>query len=151
MLIRVTSDPLDPAEAIAAVSSPAAGAVNVFLGVVRDNNLGRKVQYLEYDAYPTMAEKVMAQLATEAMQRYELIDCAVLHRTGRLEIGETSLLIVVSTGHRDASFAAGQWLVDAVKARVPVWKKEVWDNGEEWLEGPGEHPQHGSHETALRP
>ncbi len=73
--------------------SPAAGAINVFLGVVRDNNLGRRVQYLEYDAYPSMAEKVMRELAVEAKERFALEDCAVLHRTGRLEIGEASLLI----------------------------------------------------------
>ncbi len=136
MLIRVTPDELDTAEAIQAVGSPAAGAINVFLGVVRDNNLGRKVQYLEYDAYPSMAEKVMRQLAEEARERFALEDCAVLHRTGRLEIGEASLLIAVSCGHRAASFEAGHWLVNEIKKKVPVWKKEVWEDGEAWVEGP---------------
>jgi molybdopterin synthase catalytic subunit len=136
MLIRVTPDELDTAEAISAVGSPAAGAINVFLGVVRDNNLGRKVQYLEYDAYPSMAEKVMGELAEEAKARFGLEDCAVLHRTGRLEIGEASLLIAVSCGHRAASFEAGHWLVNEIKKKVPVWKKEVWENGEAWVEGP---------------
>jgi molybdopterin synthase catalytic subunit len=136
MLIRVTESVLDPAEAIAAVASPAAGAINVFLGVVRDNNLGRQVEYLDYEAYPSMAEKVMAEIATEAMARFGLEDVAVLHRTGRLEIGEASLLIVVSCGHRAASFEGGHWLVDEVKKRVPVWKKEVWEGGESWIEGP---------------
>ena len=136
MLIRVTSEPLDTAEAIAAVESPAAGAINVFLGVVRDNNLDRKVSHLVYDAYPEMAEKVMRQIAEEAVKRFGLIDCAVLHRTGRLAIGETSLLITVSCGHRAESFEGGHWLVNEVKKNVPVWKKEVWEDGEEWIEGP---------------
>jgi molybdopterin synthase catalytic subunit len=136
MLIRVTEAPLDPNEAVAAVESPAAGAINVFLGVVRNNNLGRNVSYLEYDAYPEMAEKVMRELAEEAKTRFQLEDCAVLHRTGRLEIGEASLLVVVSCGHRAESFDAGHWLVNEIKKRVPVWKKEVWDDGEEWIEGP---------------
>ena len=136
MLIRVTSEPLDTAEAIAAVESPAAGAINVFLGVVRDNNLDRKVSHLVYDAYPEMAEKVMRQIAEEAVKRFGLIDCAVLHRTGRLAIGETSLLITVSCGHRAESFEGGYWLVNEVKKNVPVWKKEVWEDGEEWIEGP---------------
>jgi molybdopterin synthase catalytic subunit len=136
MLIRVTPDELNTAEAVQAVGSPAAGAINVFLGVVRDNNLGRKVQYLEYDAYPSMAERVMRELAEEAKERFGLEDCAVLHRTGRLEIGEASLLIAVSCGHRAASFEAGHWLVNEVKKKVPVWKKEVWEDGEAWIEGP---------------
>lgn len=136
MLIRVTPEVLDTAEAVAAVGSPRAGAINVFLGVVRDNNLGRQVQYLEYEAYPSMAEKVMGELAEEAKARFGLEDCAVLHRTGRLEIGEASLLIAVSCGHRAASFEAGHWLVNEIKKKVPVWKKEVWENGEAWVEGP---------------
>ncbi len=136
MLIRVTEDVLRPDDAIAAVESPAAGAINVFLGVVRDNNLGRRVGYLVYDAYPAMAEKVMREIAEEALERFGLVDCAVLHRTGRLEIGETSLLIAVSCGHRAASFEGGHWLVNEIKKRVPVWKKEVWEDGEAWIEGP---------------
>lgn len=136
MLIRVTPDELNTAEAVAAVGSAAAGAINVFLGVVRDTNLGRRVRYLEYDAYPSMAEKVMRELAEEAKERFGLEDCAVLHRTGRLEIGEASLLIAVSCGHRAESFEAGHWLVNEIKKKVPVWKKEVWEDGEAWIEGP---------------
>lgn len=136
MLIRVTESVLDPAEAIAAVANPVAGAINVFLGVVRNNNLGRQVDYLDYEAYPSMAEKVMGELAKEAMERFGLEGVAVLHRTGRLEIGETSLLIAISCGHRAESFEGGHWLVNEVKKRVPVWKKEVWEGGESWIEGP---------------
>jgi molybdopterin synthase catalytic subunit len=94
------------------------------------------VSYLEYDAYPAMAEKVMRELAEEAKERFGLEDCAVLHRTGRLDIGETSLLVAVSCGHRAESFEAGHWLVNEIKKRVPVWKKEVWEDGEAWIEGP---------------
>ena len=136
MLVRVTPDPLRPDEAISAVENPAAGAINVFLGVVRNNNLGRSVHYLDYEAYPSMAEKVMREIAEEAKNRFGFEDVAVLHRTGRLEIGETSLLIAVSCGHRAKSFEGGKWLVDEVKKRVPVWKKEVWSDGESWIEGP---------------
>ena len=136
MLIRVTPDILDPAEAIASVASSRAGAINIFLGVVRDNNLGRSVNHLDYEAYPTMAEKVMRQIAEESVVRFGFEDVAVLHRTGRLEIGETSLLIAVSSGHRAESFEGGHWLVNEIKKRVPVWKKEVWADGESWVEGP---------------
>ena len=136
MLIRVTPECLDPTEAIASVASPSAGAINVFLGVVRDNNLGRSVDFLDYEAYPSMAEKVMREIAEESITRFGFEDVAVLHRTGRLEIGETSLLIAVSSGHRAESFEGGHWLVNEIKKRVPVWKKEVWADGESWVEGP---------------
>ena len=136
MLIRVTPDVLQTDEAIASVASAGAGAINVFLGVVRNNNLGRTVSYLEYDAYPAMAEKVMRELAEEARERFGLEAAAVLHRTGRLEIGEASLLVAVSCGHRAESFEATHWLVNEIKKKVPVWKKEVWEDGEEWIEGP---------------
>ncbi len=136
MLIRVTPERLDPQEAIEAVRRDEAGAIDLFLGVVRNTNKGRDVDYLVYDAYPSMAEKTMRELAAEALRRFTLSDSAVLHRTGRLAIGETSLLVAVSAGHRAATFEAGHWLVNEVKRRVPVWKKEVWADGEEWIEGP---------------
>lgn len=136
MRILVTPDVLRADEAIASVASPRAGAIEIFLGVVRDHNLGRGVSYLEYEAYPSMAEKVMAKLAEEAKEKFGLADCAIFHRTGRLEIGETSLLVAISSGHRAPAFEAGKWLVDSIKQQVPVWKKEVWENGEAWIEGP---------------
>lgn len=136
MLIRVTDEVLTTDEAVKAVERPEAGAVSVFLGNVRNTNKGRAVSHLVYDAYPSMAEKVMRELGAEAVERFGLVDAAILHRTGRLEIGETSLLIAVSHGHRRESFEGGLWLVDEIKRRVPVWKKEVWADGEEWIEGP---------------
>ncbi len=136
MLVRVTDLPLDVNEAISAVETPSAGAVNVFLGVVRDNNLGRRVGHLVYDAYPSMAERVMRELGEEAIEKFGILDYAILHRTGKLAIGEASLLVTISSGHRGESFDAGHWLVNSIKKRVPVWKKEVWEDGEEWIEGP---------------
>ncbi|MCA9830704.1 MAG: molybdenum cofactor biosynthesis protein MoaE [Dehalococcoidia bacterium] len=136
MLVRVTDLPLDVNEAISAVETPSAGAVNVFLGVVRDNNLGRRVGHLVYDAYPSMAERVMRELGEEAIEKFGILDYAIFHRTGKLAIGEASLLVTISSGHRGESFEAGHWLVNSIKKRVPVWKKEVWEDGEEWIEGP---------------
>ena len=136
MLIRVTDQPLDPAEATSAVERDDAGAVNLFFGNVRNTNLGRGVQYLEYEAYGSMAEKTMREIGAEAIEKFGLKDVAILHRTGRLEIGETSLLVAVSSGHRRESFEGGHWLVNEIKKKVPVWKKEVWEDGESWIEGP---------------
>lgn len=139
MLIRVTEAPLEPAEAIAAVANPAAGAIDLFLGVVRNENLGREVDHLVYEAYPTMAEREMATIADEARRRFAVLDCALLHRTGRLAVGETSLVVAVASGHRQEAFEACRWIVDELKRRVPIWKKEVWSDGEEWIEGPEAH------------
>src|SRR3972149_7566966 len=108
-LFEVTADPLDPQRLIKHVRRDGSGAVAGFLGVVRDNSMGRRVLYLEYDAYPEMAEQVMRQIAEEAMARWPLTDVAIQHRTGRLEIGETSLLIAVSSGHRKEAFEASHW------------------------------------------
>ncbi|GBD12191.1 Molybdopterin synthase catalytic subunit [bacterium HR24] len=135
MHIEVTAEPLDPQRAVELVRRDDAGAVVVFLGVVRDHNLGRRVLYLEYDAYPEMARRVMRELAEEAMGRWPIVDVAVLHRIGHLEVGETSLLVAVSSPHRAEAFDAAHWLVDRLKERAPIWKKEVFEGGEEWIEG----------------
>jgi molybdopterin converting factor subunit 1 len=139
-LFEVTEEPLDPQRLVERVRKDASGAVAVFLGVVRDNNMGRRVLYLEYDAYPEMATRVMRQLAEEAMARWPLTDVAMQHRSGRLKIGETSLLIAVSSPHRKEAFEACHHLVDRFKDVVPIWKKEVWEGGEVWIEG--EQPVH---------
>ena len=134
-LFEVTAEPLDPQRLIERVRRGESGAVAVFLGVVRDNSRGRRVLYLEYDAYPEMATRVMREIAEEAMARWPITDIAMQHRTGRLEIGETSLLIAVSSPHRREAFEACHHLVDRFKEVVPVWKKEVWEDGEVWIEG----------------
>ena len=135
MLFEVTADPLDPQRLADHVRSDESGAVALFYGVVRNNNKGRKVLYLEYDAYPEMATKIMRQIADEQKAAKEIDDVAIQHRTGRLEIGETSLLIAVSSAHRKEAFDACHALVDRFKEVVPIWKKEVWEGGEEWIEG----------------
>ena len=135
MLFEVTDKPLDPQRLVEHVRRDDSGAVALFFGVVRDNSMGRRVLYLEYDAYPEMAEKVMRQIAEEAMARWPLNDVAIQHRTGRLEIGETSLLIAVSAPHRKEAFEACHQLVDRFKQVVPIWKKEVFEGGEVWIEG----------------
>ena len=135
MLFEVIAEPLDPDRVVEHVRTDEAGAVALFYGVVRNNNMGRNVLYLEYDAYPEMATKVMRQIADEMMTAYPITDVAIQHRTGRLEIGETSLLVAVSSPHRREAFEACHALVDRFKEVVPIWKKEVWEGGEEWIEG----------------
>jgi molybdopterin synthase catalytic subunit len=135
VLFEVTSGALEPQRLIDHVRKDESGAVALFSGVVRNENLGRRVLYLEYDAYPEMAERVMRDIAGQAMVRWPITDVAMQHRTGRLEIGETSLLIAVSSAHRKEAFEACHALVDRFKEVVPIWKKEVWEGGEEWIEG----------------
>ena len=131
----ITRDPLDPTALHNLVLSPQAGAVSLFVGVVRDNNLGRDVGYLEYDAYPAMATKIMRQIAGEIHERWDVLDIAMHHRIGRLEIGEASVAVAVASAHRADGIAACQHGIDRLKAIVPIWKKEVWSDGEEWIEG----------------
>jgi len=140
VLFEVTDRPLEPDRLVEHVRRDEAGAVALFYGVVRDNSMGRRVLYLEYDAYPEMATKVMRRLAEEVKQRWAVTDIAIQHRTGRLEIGETSLLVAVSSPHRREAFEACHALVDRFKEVVPVWKKEVWEGGEEWIEGDAQRP-----------
>jgi molybdopterin synthase catalytic subunit len=134
-MFAIHPEPLDPQPLIDAVRRDEAGAVALFYGVVRNENLGRKVQYLEYDAYPEMAIKKMKEVEIEVRAKWPIAGFGVLHRTGRLEIGETSLLVAVSSGHRKEAFEACHYAVDRIKQIVPVWKKEVWEDGEEWIEG----------------
>jgi molybdopterin synthase catalytic subunit len=134
-MFGITHDPLDPAPLVEAVRRDESGAVALFYGVVRNENMGRNVQYLEYDAYPEMAIKKMKEVADEVRAKFPVTGIGVLHRIGRLEIGETSLLVAVSSGHRGEAFEACHYAVDRIKQIVPVWKKEVWDDGEAWIEG----------------
>ncbi len=134
-LFEVTADPLDPERVAEHVRRDYAGAIALFYGVVRDHSRDRKVLHLEYEAYPEMATKVMRQIAAEIQQRFGVAEIAIQHRTGRLEIGETSLLVAVSAAHRAEAFEACHALVDRFKETVPIWKKEVFEGGEEWIEG----------------
>ena len=132
---KITRDVLDPTALHNLVLSPQAGAVSLFVGVVRDNNLGRDVNYLEYDAYPAMAAKVMRQIEGEIRERWDVLDIAMHHRIGRIEIGEASVAVVVASAHRGDGIEACHYGIDRLKAIVPIWKKEVWADGEEWIEG----------------
>jgi molybdopterin synthase catalytic subunit len=120
------------------------GAAVVFEGVVRDNTRGRRTLYLDYEAYEDMAVKQMEELSEQALSRFPIRDVAILHRLGRLEIGETSVLIVVASGHRAAAFDACRWLIDTLKRTVPIWKKEYFEDGVVWADGepfPSEIPR----------
>lgn len=134
-LIRVTTEPLDPPALTKTVRTDADGAVCLFLGVVRSHNAGRAVQHLEYEAYPEMAETVLREIVAEAQRRWPIGAVAAHHRIGWLELGEASLAVAVAAPHRRESFEACQWIVEELKARVPVWKKEVGPEGEVWVEG----------------
>ena len=134
-LFRIVEEAISADALHALVLRPEAGAVAVFLGVVRDNNLGREVDYLEYDAYPEMAERVMGRIGEEIRARWDVAEVAMLHRVGRLEIGEASVGVAVSSAHRAEATDACRYGIDRLKAVVPIWKKEVWSDGEEWIEG----------------
>ena len=133
--IQITREPLDRNALIASVTDPAVGGLVVFEGVVRDNARGKQVRYLEYDVYPEMAVQQIREILAEAERRWNVDRVAVAHRIGRLEIGEASVIIVVATPHRAEAFEACRYIIDTLKTTVPIWKKEVAMNGEEWVEG----------------
>jgi len=125
------------------------GAALVFEGVVRNQTRGRKTLYLDYEAYAEMALEQMELLAEQALQRFQIRDLAIVHRLGRLEIGETSVLIAVASAHRAAAFDACRWVIDTLKRTVPIWKKEYFEDGAVWADGepfPAEIPRANSGE-----
>jgi molybdopterin synthase catalytic subunit len=143
-MIRLTQEPIDPTVVLAEVASNDAGAVVLFLGTTREYTHGRRTASLDYECYPEMAEKKLNELASQARRRWPLTACAIVHRLGRLELGEASIAIAVSAPHRQAAFEAGQWLIDTIKEVVPIWKCENWADGtSEWV-----HPgiQNNAHE-----
>jgi molybdopterin synthase catalytic subunit/molybdopterin converting factor small subunit len=130
---RITEEPLSLDAVVGEVADESAGAVATFLGTVRRESRGRTVLYLEYEAYAEMAEGVMAQIAADLEHRYDLWAVAIHHRIGRVEIGEPSVAIAVSAPHRQDALAACKEAIDTLKQTVPLWKKEVYEGGEEWL------------------
>jgi molybdopterin synthase catalytic subunit/molybdopterin converting factor small subunit len=130
---RVTEEPLSLEAVVAEVADERAGGIATFSGTVRKQSRGREVTHLEYEAYTEMAEDVMTQLAAGLLDRYELCAVAIHHRVGRLEIGEPSVVIGVSAPHRQAALEACREAIDALKETVPLWKKEVYEGGEEWI------------------
>ena len=130
---RVTEAPLSLEAVAAEVADERAGAVATFTGTVRRQSRGREVTHLEYEAYAEMAEDVMARLAGDLEARYDLCSIAIHHRVGRLEVGEASVVIAISAPHRQDALAACKDAIDRLKETVPLWKKEVYEGGEEWV------------------
>jgi molybdopterin synthase catalytic subunit len=139
-MFEITADPIAPDALYRRVLRDYNGAVVTFSGVVRDHTGDKRTEYLVYEAYAEMAQKKMAEIGAEVKERWDIEDIAILHRIGRLEIGETSVLIAVGSPHRGQAFEACRYAIDRLKETVPVWKKEVGEDGESWIEGPGSGP-----------
>jgi len=133
--VAIVHAPIDSKAAVRDLQMPEDGAVVVFEGVVRNHSRGRKTLFLEYEAYEQMALKEMESLRERALSQFQVRDAAVIHRLGRLEIGEASVLIVVASAHRAAGFEACRWLIDTLKRTVPIWKKEYFEDGAIWADG----------------
>lgn len=130
---KLSADPLSVDAAVAEVRDRDAGAIATFVGTTRANSRGRDVLHLEYEAYEGMAEQVMADLASQLAERHDLSKVAIHHRVGRVDIGETSVVVAVSAPHRAAALAACREAIDELKVSVPLWKKETYVGGEEWI------------------
>ena len=147
---RVTSDPLDVKAVSAIVSSADCGAVTAFVGLVRNENGGRQVLWLEYEAYEPLAEKAFARIDEEAGERWPSIGLAIHHRIGRLEIGDASVVIAAASPHRAEAFAACRYAIERIKQIVPIWKHEQFEGGDTWIEGATANPDdEGARRTAL--
>jgi molybdopterin synthase catalytic subunit len=136
-MIDITSEPIDTQAVLRRVASNDAGAVVLFLGTTREHTEGRRTASLDYECYPQMARDKLSELVNEALHRWPLTGCAVVHRVGHVPLGEASVAVAVSTPHRQAAFEAGQWLIDTLKEVVPIWKKENWADGESQWVHPG--------------
>jgi molybdopterin synthase catalytic subunit len=133
--VEILDDVLPTSEVMEEIKAGSDGAVCVFDGIVRNNTRGRETLYLDYEAYREMALEQMRGLAAEAVEKFGVRDVALLHRLGRLQVGETSVLIVVASAHRGAAFEACRWLIDTLKKQVPIWKKETFVDGAVWADG----------------
>ena len=135
-MVRLQSGPIDIAALLDGMRAERDGAISVFLGTVRNENAGRSVSHLEYEAYAGMAEREMERVAAEARERFGITRIVIVHRTGRLEIGEVSVAIVVAAPHRANAMDACRFAIDTVKASVPIWKREHFTDGTSvWIEG----------------
>ena len=137
MIVRVTEQPLRPEEVIDSLNRTIHGAVVTFMGTVRLYTEDRKVQYLDYEAYTEMAEEKMREISEEALAKFEIEDLSMVHRIGRLSVGETSLIVAIASLHRREGFDACLHVVERIKETVPIWKKEVWEAGEVWVRSEG--------------
>ena len=132
---RLTADPLDPTAVVAIVSSADCGAVTAFVGLVRGDNAGRRVLWLEYEAYEPLALKAFARIDEEAGERWPSIGLAIHHRLGRVDIGQPSIVIAAASPHRPEAFAACRYAIERIKQIAPIWKHEHFDGGAVWIEG----------------
>lgn len=132
-MIEVTREQIQLETVFEKVRKNGCGAIFNFIGTVRDNSNGKRVLYLEYDAYPEMATKKLADIAVEIKDKWDIVDVAITHRLGRMEIGETAVVIAVSSAHRRPAFAACQYAIDRIKEIVPIWKKEYYEEGSAWI------------------
>lgn len=133
-MVSLTHDPLDAAAILSEIASNDVGAIVLFLGTTREFTRGRQTESLDYECYPEMAEKKLAELEAEASRRWPLVGCHIVHRLGHLKLGEASIAIAVSSPHRADAFSASQWLIDTIKEVVPIWKRENWADGtSEWV------------------
>jgi len=143
----ITDAPIEAAAVLAAIGASTDGAAAMFLGTVRDHNDGRRVTGLEYDVYRPMAERVLREIADAAGARWQTDRIAAVHRVGRLDIGETSVAIAVSTPHRADAFDACRYIIEEIKTRLPVWKRELYADGETmWLDGRSQIVAGAAHE-----
>lgn len=133
MLCKLTSNPIVIEELTDFVADPGAGAMATFVGTTRNTNDGRQVTRLEYECYSGMAEKEMTKIAAEVLNKWPIIKIAMIHRIGRVDIGEASVAIAVSSGHRHAAFEACHYAINQLKETVPIWKKELYEGGELWI------------------
>jgi molybdopterin synthase catalytic subunit len=131
----IVREPISSQEIADRLKAPEDGATAIFEGIVRNNTRGRRTLYLDYEAYEPMALNEMERLAQSALEQFKIRDVRLVHRLGRLEIGETSVLVVVASGHRGAAFDACRWLIDTLKKTVPIWKKEYFEDGAVWADG----------------
>jgi molybdopterin synthase catalytic subunit len=137
--VRVSAAVIDPVSLVSRVSGPHAGAVSLFLGTVRDHSEGRQgVTHLEYEAYPQVAEELIGAIVAEARERWPLLGVAVEHRVGILPVGEISVGVAVGSAHRADGLEALRYVIDELKARAPLWKKEHWSGGAEWVGAEGQ-------------
>jgi MoaE-MoaD fusion protein len=133
--VAIVHHKIDTPAALEKIKQPEDGAVVVFEGIVRNHSRGRRTVFLDYEAYEGMALKEMESLAGQARTKFQIRDIAIVHRLGRLKIGETSVLIVVASAHRSAAFEACRWVIDTLKRTVPIWKKEHFEDGAVWADG----------------
>lgn len=142
----ITDKPIHVNECVEHVTRNEAGAINTFIGTVREFTKGKRTLYLEYQAYPSMAEKKLKQIGDEIARKWENTETVIVHRVGRLEISDIAVVIAVSTPHRNDAFEASRYAIERIKEIVPIWKKEHWEDGTRWI---GDQKENTSYENNM--